>query len=162
MVTSSSTSRAIRSGAPTGACSSCSDCSTKATTASGRTRPGGRTTRPRRVAQAKALIEYFAERRRQFPGMHVYHYNHTERSALESMAAEHGVGSDAAAGVGGDGPVRRPAERGAQLVAGRRRVVRAQVDGAARGVRAQPRHRQGCRCRRRVRALHDDERRRAS
>jgi uncharacterized protein len=41
--------------------------------------------------QAKALIEYFADRRVTFPGMHVYHYNHTERSALESMAAEHGA-----------------------------------------------------------------------
>ena len=42
-------------------------------------------------AQAKALIEYFAERRLTHPGMHVYHYNHTERSALEAMAAEHGA-----------------------------------------------------------------------
>lgn len=41
--------------------------------------------------QAKALIEYFAARREQHPGMHVYHYNHTERSALEAMAAEHGA-----------------------------------------------------------------------
>jgi predicted RecB family nuclease len=41
--------------------------------------------------QAKALIEYFAERRAAHPGMHVYHYNHTERSALETMAAEHGA-----------------------------------------------------------------------
>ncbi len=41
--------------------------------------------------EAKALIEYFAVRRGQFPGMHVYHYNHTERSALEAMAAEHGA-----------------------------------------------------------------------
>ena len=42
-------------------------------------------------AQARALIEYFAARRQAFPGMHVYHYNHTERSALRSMAAEHGA-----------------------------------------------------------------------
>jgi len=42
-------------------------------------------------AQAKALIEYLAERRIAHPGMHVYHYNHTERSAMEAMAAEHGA-----------------------------------------------------------------------
>jgi predicted RecB family nuclease len=31
------------------------------------------------------LVEFLAERRRQFPGMHVYHYNHTERSSLERL-----------------------------------------------------------------------------
>jgi uncharacterized protein len=41
---------------------------------------------------AASLIAYLATRRQQFPGMHVYHYNHTERSALESLADEHGVG----------------------------------------------------------------------
>ncbi len=41
--------------------------------------------------QARALIEYFAARRQAHPDMHVYHYNHTERSALQSMAAEHGA-----------------------------------------------------------------------
>lgn len=40
----------------------------------------------------KQLIDYFAERRQQYPGMHVYHYNHTERSSLERLAIEHGVG----------------------------------------------------------------------
>ncbi len=29
------------------------------------------------------LVDFFGERRTQFPGMHVYHYNHTERSAIE-------------------------------------------------------------------------------
>ena len=37
------------------------------------------------------LIELLAARRQEFPGMHVYHYNHTERSALQSLTAEHGV-----------------------------------------------------------------------
>jgi uncharacterized protein len=37
------------------------------------------------------LIEYLTERRRRFPGMHVYHYNHTERSALERLTIDHGV-----------------------------------------------------------------------
>ena len=33
----------------------------------------------------KKLVEFFAARRAQFPGMHVYHYNHTERSSLERL-----------------------------------------------------------------------------
>lgn len=41
-----------------------------------------------RVAE---LIEYIHERRANHPGMHVYHYNHTERSALESLASEYAV-----------------------------------------------------------------------
>ena len=43
------------------------------------------------ATQAKALIEYFDARREAFPDMHVYHYNHTERSALKAMVAEHGL-----------------------------------------------------------------------
>ncbi|MBK7167125.1 MAG: TM0106 family RecB-like putative nuclease [Candidatus Microthrix sp.] len=42
--------------------------------------------------QVGALIEYLAERRVRYPDMHVYHYNHTERSALERLAGQHGVG----------------------------------------------------------------------
>src|ERR1019366_10209340 len=30
-------------------------------------------------------VEFFATRRATFPNMHVYHYNHTERSALERL-----------------------------------------------------------------------------
>ncbi|MSV80675.1 MAG: TM0106 family RecB-like putative nuclease [Actinobacteria bacterium] len=41
--------------------------------------------------RTKQLIEYLAERRQQYPGMHVYHYNHTERSSLEQLAADHGA-----------------------------------------------------------------------
>ena len=33
----------------------------------------------------KELVEFFAERRTAFPDMHVYHYNHTERSSLERL-----------------------------------------------------------------------------
>lgn len=33
------------------------------------------------------LVEFFAERRREYPLMHVYHYNHTERSALERLTS---------------------------------------------------------------------------
>ena len=38
------------------------------------------------------LIEYLRNRRVSHPEMHVYHYNHTERSALERLSSEHGVG----------------------------------------------------------------------
>ena len=33
----------------------------------------------------KNLVEFFSNRRREHPGMHVYHYNHTERSSLERL-----------------------------------------------------------------------------
>jgi uncharacterized protein len=33
----------------------------------------------------KTLVEFFASRREAFPSMHVYHYNHTERSSLERL-----------------------------------------------------------------------------
>ena len=39
----------------------------------------------------KALVDHLADRRAQFPDMHVYHYNHTERSSLERLVKEHGV-----------------------------------------------------------------------
>jgi predicted RecB family nuclease len=34
---------------------------------------------------ASAMVELFAQRRQEFPGFHVYHYNHTERSQLKAM-----------------------------------------------------------------------------
>lgn len=37
------------------------------------------------------LIDYLAARRVQNPGMHVYHYNHTERTSLVSLTTEHRV-----------------------------------------------------------------------
>ncbi len=33
----------------------------------------------------KELVEFFARRRQAYAGMHVYHYNHTERSSLERL-----------------------------------------------------------------------------
>ncbi|MDA9293092.1 TM0106 family RecB-like putative nuclease [bacterium] len=39
----------------------------------------------------EALIDHLAARRVQFQNMHVYHYNHTERSSLERLTVEHGV-----------------------------------------------------------------------
>jgi predicted RecB family nuclease len=41
-----------------------------------------------RVAE---LVDYLTQRRAQFPSMHAYHYNHTERTALQSLTREHGV-----------------------------------------------------------------------
>lgn len=48
---------------------------------------------------ALGLIDYLAERRAHHPGMHVYHYNHTERSSLERLAADYGVGEVTLAGL---------------------------------------------------------------
>jgi predicted RecB family nuclease len=42
-------------------------------------------------AATAALVEHLSARRQRHPGMHVYHYNHTERSALQRLVAEHGV-----------------------------------------------------------------------
>src|ERR1019366_809162 len=33
----------------------------------------------------RELVEFFAQRRTEYPSMHVYHYNHTERSSLERL-----------------------------------------------------------------------------
>jgi predicted RecB family nuclease len=47
------------------------------------------------AAQVVELIEHLTERRRCYPGMHVYHYNHTERSALQELTGRHGDGEAA-------------------------------------------------------------------
>jgi uncharacterized protein len=55
-----------------------------------------------RVQEASAtehLIEFLVDRRKRFPSMHVYHFNHTERSSLERLTADHGVGEAALAGL---------------------------------------------------------------
>ena len=51
------------------------------------------------AALTERFIAYLTERRVAFPAMHVYHYNHTERSALVQMAAKHGVGEAALAAL---------------------------------------------------------------
>ncbi|MGA7689768.1 MAG: TM0106 family RecB-like putative nuclease [Jiangellales bacterium] len=46
------------------------------------------------AAEARAtaeLVAYLTERRRQLPGMHAYHYNHTERSALQRLTSDYAV-----------------------------------------------------------------------
>jgi predicted RecB family nuclease len=47
-----------------------------------------------REAERRALeelVDYLVERRRRFPGMHVYHYAQYERTALTRLAGEHGT-----------------------------------------------------------------------
>ena len=61
--------------------------------------------------------------------MHVYHYNHTERSALERLAADHGVGEVALTDTGRDRVLRRPLPGGPQRRSGRDRVLRAEGHG---------------------------------
>jgi uncharacterized protein len=41
------------------------------------------------------FLEFVRERRRQHPGMHIYHYAAYERTHLRSLAIRHGVGEDA-------------------------------------------------------------------
>lgn len=43
------------------------------------------------AAATAALIDHIVARRAQYPGMHVYHYNHTERSSLQRLTTDHGV-----------------------------------------------------------------------
>ena len=43
------------------------------------------------AAATKQLVDHLEARRQRFPNMHVYHYNHTERSSLERLTMEHGV-----------------------------------------------------------------------
>jgi uncharacterized protein len=51
------------------------------------------------AAATVELIDYLHERHQRHPGMHVYHYNHTERSALEGLVQEHGLGDRKLAGL---------------------------------------------------------------
>ena len=47
--------------------------------------------RDQEAQKVAELVDYLTQRRAEFPGMHAYHYNHTERSALQSLTREHGV-----------------------------------------------------------------------
>lgn len=55
------------------------------------------------ATRADELIHYIAQRRAAHPGSHVYHYNHTERSSLEALTAEHAVAEGALATLVSDG-----------------------------------------------------------
>lgn len=50
-------------------------------------------------AAVAGLIDYLAARREQFPDMHVYHYNHTERSCLQALTETHEVAQAELAGL---------------------------------------------------------------
>jgi uncharacterized protein len=39
-----------------------------------------------------SLIDFLVDRHEKFPSMHIYHYNHTERSSLERLVKTHGIG----------------------------------------------------------------------
>ncbi len=52
---------------------------------------------PGERAMVEELVGIIEDRRARHPGMHVYHYNHTERSSLESLAAEYAVSETALA-----------------------------------------------------------------
>ncbi|MGB3894029.1 MAG: TM0106 family RecB-like putative nuclease [Mycolicibacter sinensis] len=49
------------------------------------------------AAATSELIDYLMQRRADFPEMHVYHYNHTERSSLVTLAEKHNVAQRALA-----------------------------------------------------------------
>jgi uncharacterized protein len=40
-------------------------------------------------AAVEALVDFLDDRRTTYPDMHVYHYNHTERSSLERLTTDH-------------------------------------------------------------------------
>lgn len=59
-----------------------------------------------RAEEREALVgfvDWVTQRRRQWPGMHVYHYAGYERTALTRLAARHGVYEDEVAGLLADG-----------------------------------------------------------
>ncbi len=41
------------------------------------------------------LLAHLTVRHTRYPGMHVYHYNHTERTALQDLTSRHGLGESA-------------------------------------------------------------------
>lgn len=53
--------------------------------------------------RVQELVAFLTQRRSTHPGMHIYHYNHTERSSLEALTAEHGVAESALANLVGRG-----------------------------------------------------------
>jgi len=47
--------------------------------------------REQEAQKVAELVDYLTQRRAEFPSMHAYHYNHTERTALQSLTREHGI-----------------------------------------------------------------------
>ena len=105
-----------------------------------------------------ALIGHLTERRRHYPAC-AYHYNHTERSALQNLTSKHGARRDRT-GASDQAEVfvdlltvaRNAIQVGAESCS--LKVVR-----AAHRLPAQPRHRQGCGSGRQLRELRGQRRR---
>ena len=74
--------------------STCSAGSSSTRPASRATSASGRATAPRRRRAFERLIDSIVERRRRFPGMHVYHYAPYERTALTRLMGEYGTRED--------------------------------------------------------------------
>lgn len=55
--------------------------------------------RTEEAERTRELVQLIANRRAAYPAMHVYHYNHTERSSLERLTADHGVAEALLAGL---------------------------------------------------------------
>jgi uncharacterized protein len=53
--------------------------------------------------RVKELVQYIADRRTAHPGMHVYHYNHTERASLQDLTGYHAVAEATFAALVADG-----------------------------------------------------------
>ena len=88
--------------------------------------------------------------------MHVYHYNHTERSSLERLTR--GTETESLfAYAGRDRALRGPLRGGEERPSGRHRVLRTEVARAPHRIRASRRYRTRRRRGRRLRPLHDDE-----
>ena len=104
----------------------------------------------------KELVEFFVARRASYPSMHVYHYNHTEKSSMERLTR----GSES------ESLFTTLVETGLfvdlyvvvqERLSGRDRVLRSQVARAPHWFRPARRHRAGRRRGRRVRPVHDDQ-----
>ena len=92
--TSGSTSRATRGSSRRAGSSTCSAGSSSTRTASRATSTSGRATATGEKAAFERLVDHVVERRRRFPGMHVYHYAPYERTALCGLMGEHGTRED--------------------------------------------------------------------
>ena len=77
-------------------------------------------------AMIKGLVDFFAERRERYPRMHVYHYNHTEKSTIERLTAGR-RGREPLREPRRVGTLRRPLHHGEERGAGGHRVLRAEA-----------------------------------
>ena len=92
--TSGSTSRATRGSSRRAGSSTSSAGSSSTRTASRATSASGRATATPRRPGFERFVDHVVERRRRFPGMHVYHYAPYERTALSRLMGEHATRED--------------------------------------------------------------------